>query len=224
MREAAHNQNRSLEFALFLTLPAAAALAVIPTEVVRVLYERGAFTPETSAVAARALAIFALGLPAFVLIKVFSPGFFAREDTKTPMYAAAAAMLTNIVVSIALFPTLAEAGIALATTLAGWLNAGILFALLIRREHWPIDRSTFRRIGLTLVVSAVMAAALRIAAARLDFAFASSAGVLVQAGALVLLIIAGAALYFALAHFTGAADLGGLLRNLRRKPSGGAEE
>jgi putative peptidoglycan lipid II flippase len=223
MREAAHNQNRSLEFALFLTLPAAAALFVIPEEVVRVLYERGAFSPATSAVVARALAIFALGLPAFVLIKVFSPGFFAREDTKTPMYAAAAAMLTNIALSLALFPTLEEVAIALATTLSGWLNAGILFTLLMRRGHWPLDRPTLRRIALTLGVSAAMAAALLAAAAGFDFAFRPSAGVLVQAGALLVLVIAGAALYFALAHFSGAADLSALMRNLRRKPTGGAE-
>ena len=88
--EAANLQNRSVEFTLFLTLPAAAALLVMSEPIVRVLYERGAFaatngTPIVSAV----LAIFGLGLPAFVLIKAFTPGYFAREDTRTPMYFAA---------------------------------------------------------------------------------------------------------------------------------------
>ncbi len=221
MREAAHNQNRSLEFALFLTLPAAAALAVIPEEVVRVLYERGAFSPETSAVVARALAVFALGLPAFVMTKVFSPGFFAREDTKTPMYAAAAAMVTNIVMSIALFPLLAEVAIALATTVSGWLNAGILFVLLMRRGHWPLEAKTLRSVGLTLASAVAMALALWGAAAGLESAFAPTAGVLVQAATLALLVLAAAALYFALAHFSGAADLAALMRNVRRKPRGG---
>ncbi len=222
MREAAHNQNRSLEFALFLTLPAAAALFVIPEEVVRVLYERGAFVPGTTDIVARALGIFALGLPAFVLIKVFSPGFFAREDTKSPMYAAAAAMGTNIVLSLTLFPYLEEVAIALATTLAGWLNAGILFTLLMRRGHWPLEGPTLRRIALTLGVSVVMAAVLAVAALGLRFAFDPSAGILVQASALLALVFAGAALYFALAQLSGAADLGALARNLRRKPAGGA--
>ena len=223
MREAAHNQNRSLEFALFLTLPAAAALFVIPEEVVRVLYERGAFSPATSAVVARVLAIFALGLPAFVLIKVFSPGFFAREDTKTPMYAAASAMLTNIVLSLALFSALEEVAIALATTVSGWLNAILLFTLLMRRGHWPLDRPTLRRIALTLGVSVVMAIVLRRAALSLGFAFDPSSSVLLQAGALAALVAAGAVLYFALAHVAGAADVGLLARNLRRKPTGGAD-
>ena len=90
LKEAANLQNRSVEFTLFLTLPAAAALLVMSEPIVRVLYERGAFaagnsTPTVSAI----LAIFGLGLPAFVLIKAFTPGYFAREDTRTPMIFAA---------------------------------------------------------------------------------------------------------------------------------------
>ena len=218
VRETAHNQNRSLEFALFLTLPAAAALFAIPEEIVRVLYERGAFSPQTSEVVARALAVFALGLPAFVLTKVFSPGFFAREDTKTPMYAAGAAMAANVALSLALFPSLAEVGIALATTLAGWLNAALLFAILMRRGHWPLDGPTIRRSALTLAISTLLAAALLAAGRGLAAAFAPSAGIATQAGALLLLVTAGAALYFALAHLSGAADLRALAGAIRRRP------
>ncbi len=218
MRETAHNQNRALEFALFLTLPASAALFAIPEEIVRVLYERGAFQPETSAVVASALAIFALGLPAFVLIKVFSPGFFAREDTSTPMYAASAAMVANIVLSLALFPRLGEVGIAWATTLSGWLNAGLLFAILMRRGHWPFDRASIRHAGLTLVASVILGLGLAAAAWGLGASFAPSAGILRQAGALFLLVFAGAALYFALAHMVGAADLRALIGVVRRRP------
>ena len=79
------SQNRSLEFALLLTIPAALALAVIPYDIVRVLFERGAFKPADTAATAAVLAMFALGVPAFVMIKVFSPAYFAREDTTTPM-------------------------------------------------------------------------------------------------------------------------------------------
>ena len=66
---------------MLLTMPAAVALAVMPTDIIRVLFERGAFKPADTAATVRVLAIFALGLPAFVLIKVFSPAYFAREDT-----------------------------------------------------------------------------------------------------------------------------------------------
>ena len=79
------SQNRSLEFAMLLTVPAAVALAVVPVEIVKGLFERGAFTAADTPATAYALAIFALGLPSFVMIKVFSPAYFAREDTATPM-------------------------------------------------------------------------------------------------------------------------------------------
>ncbi|MCB1511197.1 MAG: murein biosynthesis integral membrane protein MurJ, partial [Hyphomicrobiaceae bacterium] len=83
------SQNRSLEFALLLTLPAAIALAVAAEPIISVLFERGAFTSKDTPATAWALAAFAAGLPAFVMIKVFQPAFFAREDTRTPMIYAA---------------------------------------------------------------------------------------------------------------------------------------
>ena len=124
------SQNRSLEFAMLLTVPAAVALAVIPVPIVKVLFERGAFTALDTQQTASALWIFALGLPSFVMIKVFSPAYFAREDTKTPMRYAALSLCANTAGSIGLFflfrhlGYLPQLGIALATTLGGWLNAG----------------------------------------------------------------------------------------------------
>ena len=89
------SQNRSLEFAMLLTLPAAVALAVVPTAIVAGLFERGAFTAHDTPATAWALAIFAIGLPSFVLIKVFSPAYFAREDTRTPMIYATISLTAN---------------------------------------------------------------------------------------------------------------------------------
>ncbi len=82
-----HTQNRSIEFAAALTLPAAVALFVIPYPIIAVLFERGAFSAADTAATAPALAAYAVGLPAFVAIKVLQPAFFAREDTRTPMWA-----------------------------------------------------------------------------------------------------------------------------------------
>src|SRR4029079_16284991 len=97
------SQNRSLEFAMLLTVPAAVALAVIPTPIISVLFQRGAFTATDTAAPSAALSIFAIGLPAFVLIKVFSPAYFAREDTKTPMKYASWSLFANTAGSVALF-------------------------------------------------------------------------------------------------------------------------
>ncbi len=134
------SQNRSLEFAMLLTVPAAVALAIVPVPIVKVLFERGAFTALDTHQTASALWIFALGLPAFVMIKVFSPAYFAREDTKTPMYYATVSLFANTAGSIALFflfrhlGMLPQLGIAVATTLGGWLNAGLLWATLVKRR------------------------------------------------------------------------------------------
>ena len=138
--EAANLQNRSVEFTLFLTLPAAAALLVISEPIVRVLYERGAFAANDSTSTVSAiLAIFGLGLPAFVLIKAFTPGYFAREDTRTPMIFAAISVAVNVAMALALFPSMGAPGIAAASAAAGWLNAALLLLVLIRRGHWGRD-------------------------------------------------------------------------------------
>src|SRR5690606_37850010 len=133
LKEAANLQNRSVEFALFLTVPAAAALLVMADEIVRVLYERGAFGEGTTERVGAALAVFGLGLPAFVMIKAFTPGFFAREDTRTHMVFAGVAVAVNVTLALTLFPILAETGIATAESAAGWTNAALLFATLVRR-------------------------------------------------------------------------------------------
>ncbi|MCK5551112.1 MAG: murein biosynthesis integral membrane protein MurJ, partial [Hyphomicrobiaceae bacterium] len=135
------SQNRSLEFAMLLTVPAAIALAVVPGPIVAGLFERGAFTAADTLPTAYALGIFALGLPSFVMIKVFSPAYFAREDTKTPMRYAVISLTANTLGSIALFflfrsyGLMPHLGIAVATTLGGWLNAGLLFTTLLSRGH-----------------------------------------------------------------------------------------
>jgi len=221
LREATHNQNRALEFALFLTLPAATAIAVLATAIVRVLYERGAFTPETTAITARALAIFGLGLPAFVLIKVFTPGYFAREDTRTPMIFAGIAVGTNVALALSLFPLIHEAGIATAEAAAGWINATLLFFTLRRREHFHIDGMLLRRLPRLILSIAIMGGALYLGARLLSPLLQPETGLAAQAGALLLLVVGGSLVYFAAAQVTGAADVRILVRNFRRRAANG---
>ncbi|MGI9380494.1 MAG: murein biosynthesis integral membrane protein MurJ [Methyloligellaceae bacterium] len=136
------SQNRSLEFSLILTLPAALALFIIPDQIISVLFERGAFSAQDTQATSLALAAFALGLPAFVLIKVFSPGFFANEDTRTPMYFAGISMIVNVVMSFALFWWIGHVGIAVATSFAGWVNALLLWKTLTNRNFFVLDSRT----------------------------------------------------------------------------------
>ncbi|MEL6128094.1 MAG: murein biosynthesis integral membrane protein MurJ, partial [Pseudomonadota bacterium] len=123
-REAA---NRAAEFSLALTLPAAVALVAIPLPLVSVLFERGAFTDADSAATALAVAVYGLGLPAFVLTKVVSPVFFAREDTRTPFRIAVVAMIVNAGVAIGGGLTIGYLGAALGTTVAAWVNLALLW-------------------------------------------------------------------------------------------------
>ena len=223
-REATHTQNRALEFALFLTLPAATAIAIVAVAIVRVLYERGAFTPETTATTARALAIFGLGLPAFVMIKVFTPGYFAREDTRTPMRFAAVAVGVNIVLALSLFPLIHEAGIATAEATAGWINASLLFLTLRRRGHFVVDGMLLGRLPRLVLSCAIMGAALYLGLRLLAPQFEPETGLVEQAGALLLLVLGGALIYFAAAQITGAADVKMLARNFRRRPPAPPQE
>lgn len=158
LTEAANSQNRALEFALMLTLPAAAALIAIPGPIISVLFGRGAFDAEVAAATAGALRAFALGLPAYVLIKALTPSFFAREDTVTPVIIAGCAVVINIALAITLMPVLAHVGIALATAVAAWINAAALAVVLIRRGHFAADRQLKRRAPRILLSSALMAA------------------------------------------------------------------
>ncbi len=86
------NQNRAIEFGLMLSLPAALALWLLADPLIRTLFERGRFGPDDTLRTASALAAYAVGLPAFVLVKALTPGFFAREDTRTPLYIATTAI------------------------------------------------------------------------------------------------------------------------------------
>ena len=132
------------------------------------LFERGAFGPTDTAATAAALAAYAAGLPAFVLVKVLAPAFFARHDTATPVKVAVAAMAVNLCLTLILMQFLAHVGIALATTIAGWLNALLLLALLMRRGHFRFDRRARRnlpRVAAAALGMGVVLAVLRLALA-----------------------------------------------------------
>jgi putative peptidoglycan lipid II flippase len=208
-------------------VPAAVALAVVPTEIVKGLFERGAFTAADTPATAYALAIFALGLPSFVMIKVFSPAYFAREDTATPMRYAAISLMANTLGSVALFflfrwlGLMPHLGIAVATTLGGWLNAGLLYTTLARRGELVPDARLKRALPLVVIASIVMGAALWFAAAGLAPWFAASSGFLHRMSALVVLIGAGLIVYTVAVFAFGAMSLRQLRDQLRRDRSAG---
>lgn len=215
---AAHQaQNRAIEFALFLTLPAAFALVVIAHPVVVVLFARGAFGDAQAQATAQALAVFAAGLPAYVLVKTLAPGFFAREDTKTPIKIGAIALGVNVALNLWLMGPLAHVGIALATVISAWLNAGALAGVLMVRGHLEFDRRLARFLPRALGASAVMVVALLLtlwglrAWAGGDWLHGSAMHRIVG---LAVLVVAGLIAYMVAAQGLGAGDIRGLKRML----------
>ena len=215
------SQNRALEFSMLLTLPATAALIAIPGPIVETLFERGAFDAGDTLNTQMALAAFAIGLPAFVLIKVFSPGFFAREDTATPMRFAAAGIAVNITGSLILFYQVGFIGIAIATSMAAWVNAGLLWLRLRSLGHYTADQRLIARLPKIILASALMGAALWAAATyagpyAADLVSngwtAEALGIL----ALAALVVGGMGLYGALCQLTGAATLSDIRQAVRR--------
>lgn len=152
--------------AMAFTLPAAVALFVIPFFIIDATVTRGAFTSADAARTADVLRQFAWGVPAFVLAKVLTPPFFAREDTRRPMIFAISAVVFTVVVGSALFFWLSAGGrdgvlgLAIATSLSAWLNVALLGGTLIREKAWHASTAFISRISRVVLASAVMAAVL----------------------------------------------------------------
>jgi len=207
--------NRAGEISLALTIPAAVALVVIPLPLISVMFERGAFTAADSAATATALAIYGLGLPAFVLQKLLQPLYFAREDTRTPFKYALVSMLVNAGVAIGLAPLVGFLAAALGTTLAAWAMVVLLWrGARGMGEAATLDPRFRHRMPRILAASALMGALLYGLAWLLDPALQAASW---RYLALAALVTAGIVSYFAAAHLLGALPLGDIRRSLRRQ-------
>ncbi len=216
--EAQHLQNRSLEFGLALTLPAAVGFMTLPEPLVNLLYERGAFSAETTRLTAQALAAFAVGLPAYVLMKVFQPAFFAREDMKTPLWFSIVAVVINIAFSLLLFPLFGHVAIAAATAVSAWVNVSLLAMVLWRRGDFRPSPATLRRISMIVLSSIAMGVAVVAIHTLLPGLFAHAAFLVRFATVMATILVAGI-VYFGLAFATGGLDRGEFTRLLRRRRS-----
>jgi putative peptidoglycan lipid II flippase len=208
--------NRALELAVFFTLPAALALMIIARPIVFSLFEHGAFGRSDSLATASALSAFAVGLPAFVLIKVFAPGFFAREDTATPMRFALVSVLVNFLCAVSLAYFWRHVGIAAATAIAAWVNATLLGTTLLRRHHFIPDGQLRRRLPLMLLCGLLMAAVLLIGLYFSGDVFHEDTPGELRLLVLLLLVASGAGTYFAASQFTRAMTFADLRAMLKR--------
>ena len=149
-------QNKALELSLFLSIPAAIALLIASEEIISSLFGYGSFDEESVKNSAKALFYFAIGLPAFSLIKVFSTFFFARHNTKIPFYISLISVLLNIAISIVLFKEIGFLIIPIATTISSWFNAIFLFIFLKKRNLFNFNLIFIDRFIKILVASILM--------------------------------------------------------------------
>jgi len=197
------SMNRGIELAMFLTIPASIALILIPYPIISTLFQHGAFTKEDANLTAYSLAGFALGIPGYVLVKVLQPGYFARENTKTPMLIAGVTVIVNIVFSIILFDSLGHIGIAIATSIAAWVNVALLLFGL--RNFWKPDVRLKSRMPKIFIASAVMGLSLWILHQTIKEMF--NHDFWLRLGGVSILVIFGITIYFFIAFELKASSL-----------------
>lgn len=160
LAEARTSMNRALELVLLFGFPATAALMVIAQPIILVLYQHGAFTPKDMAETVPTLIAFTTGLPAFLAVKIFAPGFYANHDTKTPFKIAVTCVIINLFFNLTLSGPFQQVGMAAATSIAGWVNVGAMMVILYKRGIFAPDALLKSRLIKMVIASLVMAAAL----------------------------------------------------------------
>lgn len=213
--DAARQQmNRALELVLLFGLPATAALLVIAEPIIRVLYMHGAFTGDDMAATTMALIAFTAGLPAFLAVKVFAPGFFANHDTKTPFKIALVCVVINLVLNLILIHPFKHVGMAMATTAAGWVNVALMAHILRKRGVFAPDALLKTRLLKMAAAAKIMALALFL----IDVVAAPfyQQEVFIRTGALFVVIVLGMVIYGSVTMALGAYDRALIRRLLTR--------
>jgi putative peptidoglycan lipid II flippase len=213
--EAAAIQGQAVDLSMLLTLPAAVALAVISGPIISAIYQGGRFDAADASATAFILAILVSGLPAYVLIKVLAPGFYARKDVKTPVVVAMSMLVAGVLLNFALLGVMGIATLPFTTALSAWGNAIVLYTILKRRGHFSITGSLLSRLIRQLIAAAAMGLTLWQLQILMHPMFAGSFGErVIGIGALV---AAGGIVYFGLGWIIGAIKKDDVLVLLRRK-------
>jgi putative peptidoglycan lipid II flippase len=202
--EASDVQARAFDLSMLLTLPATLALAVAAGPIIGALYQGGEYSVEDARVTGNILAILVTGLPAYVLVKVLTPAFYARKNVKTPVQIAMAVLAGGIVANFLLIPVMGIYSLATVTSASAWINFGLLFAILYAEGHFRMPGWLVARLGKQLVAALCMAAALygvKLVAGGLFFG-----GILERMLGLGALVGIGGIVYFAVAWVIGGMD------------------
>lgn len=198
--EALDSQSLALEYSLLFTMPAMLGLMLYAQPIVKVLYESGHFDHKATLETGKTIIMLIMGLPAFILIKVFTSSFFAREDSRTPIATAVVCIGVNIILNWILIKSMAHCGLALSTTLSAWLNAAILGTLLYR-QHLLVINTRMKRFLPRLFLATLMSGfLLKLNDSWLLPLFYRTKWI--QLGAFFILIFGGIGIFFALCFIT----------------------
>jgi len=208
-------QNLALEVGLILVIPATIALTIISTPIISTLFERGEFSANETYHVARALMFYSLGLPAYVLVKVIEPAFFARSDTKTPMQIAFICVITNIILNIIFYLlNYSYIGIIISSVISSYLNLTLLITILLRKKHFAFEKKFTKKLILILIPSIIMAFALIFM--RELFANNNQLNKIVE---LTIMVFSGILIYGVSSYFSGSLNILFKSRFLKRKRS-----
>jgi putative peptidoglycan lipid II flippase len=208
--------NRAAEIALLVCLPATIALAVCAVPLTKTFFMRGAFTATDAYWTGYALMGLVVGLPAYVLIRILTPGFFARGDTRTPVITASLGLIVNILLNIAaLHFNLNVFGLSLATALGAWVNCGLLYYLLHRQGHLWADARLLKRVLRQVLATGIMGLCVGGLAYGVRDYFDGPTGVRILS--LTALVVPGILIYLLVGGAVGAFDRDQIYGLLKRK-------
>jgi putative peptidoglycan lipid II flippase len=207
-------QARALDLSMLLTLPATLALAVAAVPIIGALFQGGEYSVEAARTTGNILAILVTGLPAYVLVKVVTPAFYARKDVRTPVLIAMAILVGGIVANFILIPVIGIYSLAAVTSASAWINFALLFGILFARGHFRVPGWLFGRLARQLVAALAMAGSLYGVRYALEGWFFGS--VAQRFLGLAALVGIGGLVYFALAWLIGGIDRQAI-KDLRRK-------
>lgn len=202
--EAAGIQARAFDLAMLLTLPATLALSVTAYPIIAALFQGGRYTVEDAQITGNILAILVTGLPAYVLVKVLTPGFYARKDVKTPVRIAMSILLASIGANFLLIPWIGIYSLATVTSVGAWLNFLLLLIILSARGHFSMPGWLVGRVARQLIAALAMAAALFFLQRALGDVFIG--GLTERVMGIGLIVGTGGALYFGIAWLIGGID------------------
>ncbi|MBR2033956.1 MAG: murein biosynthesis integral membrane protein MurJ [Alphaproteobacteria bacterium] len=224
--EACKVQNKAIEYGALLSIPAAVALIVLAEPIINILFQHGKFGTFQTEMTAKAVIAYAIGLPAYVLVKALAPNFFARGDTKTPVKYSVVVLLTNLSFAVLLMHPFGHVGIATATTIAAFVSLGQYLRGLNKRCFWTCPKQLLKQIVKIIFCSIIMGFAIEFGELLLNLHYQNwlHLSVFPKLGWFAVLCVLGVATFAISARICGVLDIRELINLCKRRKNNEASQ